>query len=100
MAAVMRRTQAMGMRSGLLAPRLTARDAFAHTPRAAPAKTATALLRGARLAAVRWVMSPHSARKTTPKLVPAIRGNDAGEPPWRAASTPSAGCGRKLVIHR
>ena len=97
MAAVMRRTQAMGTSSRLLAPRLTASAAISHSPRTAPAKTATGLLRAARFAAVIWVMSPHSARKTTPNSFPLSAGTTrADRPAGPRQSLPGAPDGNSI----
>src|SRR5258708_19683516 len=88
MVAVIRRTQAIGIRSRLLAPTLTAAPATAHRPSVAPANTSSGSYLAARLAVVSWVMAPHSPRNTPPKLLPATRRNNAGRPPRPAAPAP------------
>src|SRR6516225_9149930 len=98
--AVILRIQVIGISFRLLAPTLTTTVATAHRPSAAPANTSNGSYLAAGLAVASWVMSPHSATNTTPKLAPATRGNDGTQPPWRAASTPARCPGRKLDAHR
>src|SRR5580693_2025345 len=98
--AVMRLTHAIGISSRLLAPTLTATAATVHKPAVAPANTRNGSYLAARFAAVSCVMSPHSARKTTPKLVPATRQNVGAGPPILAASAPSWPDGRRLLHQR
>src|SRR5215469_3685406 len=83
--AVIRRIQVIGISFRLLAPTLTAMVATAHKPSVAPANTRNGSYLAARLAVVSWVMSPHSARDTTPKLIPATRSNDGARPPAGSA---------------